>query len=104
MILLHGFGFLALVRAVTAQTTYTGCHNHSTVECVTLPGDVSLLTTCGYCYGLDGSETPLVTYSVGSLPTTFSTSIHPASVSATTTASTHQTSAVTGCHSHESAM
>ncbi|KIX01591.1 uncharacterized protein Z518_09317 [Rhinocladiella mackenziei CBS 650.93] len=76
---------LALIDAVTAQTTYTGCHNHSTVE---------------YCYGPDGQETPLVTYSLP-VSTTLSTATIPAQVSATAT-TTEEYPAVTGCHTHGS--
>nr|ALH21135.1 Zip family zinc transporter [Exophiala pisciphila] len=76
---------VALGSIVQAQTTYTGCHNHSTVE---------------YCYGPDGVETAVYTYS-SIAPTTLSTATLPASVSATATA-TGQTTAVTGCHSHNS--
>ncbi|KIW93657.1 uncharacterized protein Z519_06262 [Cladophialophora bantiana CBS 173.52] len=78
---------LTSISGAVAQTTYTGCHNHSTVE---------------YCYGPDGEETPLVTYSLASILTTFSTSTLPASVSASTTTSSGQTTAVTGCHTHAS--
>ncbi|KEF59556.1 uncharacterized protein A1O9_04401 [Exophiala aquamarina CBS 119918] len=74
---------VALGSIVQAQTTYTGCHNHSSVE---------------YCYGPDGEETALHTYS-SIAPTTLSTATLPASVSASATI-TGQTTAVTGCHSH----
>ncbi|OAG41168.1 hypothetical protein AYO21_04548 [Fonsecaea monophora] len=73
---------VAFKSAVYAQT-YTGCHNHSSVE---------------YCYGPDGEETALYTYS-SIAPTTLSTATLPASVSASAT-TTGQTTAVTGCHAH----
>jgi len=73
--------FLAF-SAVTAQTTYTGCHNHSSVE---------------WCYGGDGLETALITYSL----TTSTAASEPATASATAT-STGDSAAVTGCHSHGS--
>merc|ERR1712000_698375 len=74
------------VSAITAQITYTGCHNHSSVE---------------YCYGPDGEETPLATYALASTLTTFSTATLPASVTASATTTSGQTTAVTGCHTHE---
>ncbi|KIV89721.1 hypothetical protein PV10_07101 [Exophiala mesophila] len=76
---------LGLASAVKAQTTYTGCHNHSTVE---------------YCYGPDGEETALVTYSAVD-SSTLTTATLPVSVSASAT-TTGQTTAVTGCHTHGS--
>ncbi|KAK5467601.1 high-affinity Zn(2+) transporter zrt1 [Exophiala xenobiotica] len=89
------------VSAGLAQKTYTGCHNHSSVE---------------YCYGTDGEETPLAKYASSSTLTTFSTATLPASVTASDTTTTlpasvtasattssGQTTAVTGCHTHETA-
>src|SRR4051794_2916511 len=70
---------LTAIASVHAQT-YSGCHNHSSVE---------------YCYGSDGSETPVFTYSQTGTATL------PATVAASTT-STGQTAAVTGCHNHGS--
>ncbi|GES59498.1 ZIP Zinc transporter [Aspergillus terreus] len=64
---------LALLAASVARAqTYTGCHTHGNVE---------------YCYGADGSETPVSTYATAT------------SAPATTTAAA-QAAAVTGCHSH----
>ncbi|KAJ9636079.1 high-affinity Zn(2+) transporter zrt1 [Knufia peltigerae] len=82
------FLVLAGVSSAIGQVTYTGCHNHSTVE---------------YCYGPDGEETALATYTSVPTMTTFSTSTLPASVSASASATTSsgQTTAVTGCHTHE---
>ncbi|KAL1870703.1 high-affinity Zn(2+) transporter zrt1 [Diaporthe australafricana] len=70
------------------RTTYTGCHNH-TEETVAIE----------YCFGPDGAETARATHSVA-----VATSL-PESVSASaTTAGAAQTTAVTGCHSHETAV
>ncbi|KAL4895612.1 ZIP zinc transporter-domain-containing protein [Aspergillus ambiguus] len=64
---------LAFIAISGAQAqTYTGCHTHGDVE---------------YCYGADGTETPMSTYATAT------------SAPATTTSSA-QTSAVTGCHNH----
>lgn len=70
--------------AVSAQlATYTGCHNHSTVE---------------FCYGADGRESAVWTYAA--MTTTASI---PVSVSASAT-TTGQTTAVTGCHTHDTSV
>lgn len=68
------------------RTTYTGCHNHTEAS-----------ATVEYCYGPDGAETARATHAV-----TGSASL-PGSVSASATAEA-QTTAVTGCHSHETAV
>lgn len=68
------------------RTTYTGCHNHTEAS-----------ATVEYCYGPDGAETARATHAV-----TGSASL-PESVSASATAEA-QTTAVTGCHSHETAV
>lgn len=68
------------------RTTYTGCHNHTEAS-----------VTVEYCYGPDGAETARATHAV-----TGSASL-PESVSASATAEP-QTTAVTGCHSHETAV
>ncbi|KAK2604595.1 hypothetical protein N8I77_007508 [Diaporthe amygdali] len=68
------------------RTTYTGCHNHTENS-----------VAVEYCYGPDGAETARATHAV-----TVATSL-PESVSASATAEA-QTTAVTGCHSHETAV
>lgn len=68
------------------RTTYTGCHNHTEAS-----------ATIEYCYGPDGAETARATHAI-----TGSASL-PESVSASVTAEA-QTTAVTGCHSHETAV
>lgn len=68
------------------RTTYTGCHNHTEAS-----------ATIEYCYGPDGAETARATHAI-----TGSASL-PESVSASATAEA-QTTAVTGCHSHETAV
>lgn len=68
------------------RTTYTGCHNHTEAS-----------ATVEYCFGPDGAETARATHAV-----TGSASL-PGSVSASATAEA-QTTAVTGCHSHETAV
>lgn len=68
------------------RTTYTGCHNHT-----------EAFATVEYCFGPDGAETARATHAV-----TGSASL-PESVSASATAEA-QTTAVTGCHSHETAV
>lgn len=68
------------------RTTYTGCHNHTEAS-----------ATVEYCFGPDGAETARATHAV-----TGSASL-PESVSASATAEA-QTTAVTGCHSHETAV
>lgn len=68
------------LNLVAAQTTYTGCHNHSNVE---------------WCYGPDGAETPLATYALSSSTTA---NLPPSTPVSTT--GTAQTASVTGCHSH----
>jgi solute carrier family 39 (zinc transporter), member 1/2/3 len=74
---------------VTGQrTTYTGCHNHTEAT-----------VAVEYCYGPDGAETARATHA---LTVTASASL-PGSVSASATAEP-QTTAVTGCHSHETAV
>lgn len=81
--------FLAALLAdiAQAQITYTGCHNHTTSGVPT-----------EYCFGPDGTESAVATYS--------STASLPASNSAvvTTSAPTAQTTAITSCHSHETAI
>ncbi|KAJ9228764.1 hypothetical protein DTO169E5_9074 [Paecilomyces variotii] len=81
MALLSFLVVLVGLSLVATQTTYTGCHNHSNVE---------------WCYGPDGEETPLATYT---LPSSSSTVNLPVSVPASTT-TTAQTASVTGCHNH----
>ncbi|KAI3390491.1 hypothetical protein diail_9503, partial [Diaporthe ilicicola] len=76
----------SLVRG--QRTTYTGCHNHTEAS-----------VAIEYCYGPDGAETARATHAVAgatSLP-------ESVSVSASSTAQA-QTTAVTGCHSHETAV
>ena len=68
------------------RTTYTGCHNHTEAS-----------AAVEYCYGPDGAETARATHAV-----TGSAGL-PGSVSASATAEA-QTTAVTGCHSHETAV
>lgn len=68
------------------RTTYTGCHNHTEAS-----------ATIEYCYGPDGAETARATHAV-----TGSASL-PESVSASATVEP-QTTAVTGCHTHETAV
>jgi len=68
------------------RTTYTGCHNHTEAS-----------SAVEYCYGPDGAETARATHAL-----TGSASL-PESVSASATAEP-QTTAVTGCHSHETAV
>lgn len=68
------------------RTTYTGCHNHTEAS-----------AAVEYCYGPDGAETARATHAI-----TGSASL-PESVSASATAEA-QTTAVTGCHSHETAV
>ncbi|KXT06092.1 hypothetical protein AC578_1305 [Pseudocercospora eumusae] len=76
------------VGAANAQTTYTGCHNHSEQG-----------ASVEYCFGPDGSESALATYAVSGTATL------PVSASATVTATgAVQTTAVTDCHSHETAI
>jgi zinc transporter 1/2/3 len=79
--------FAACFTAALAQTTYTGCHNHTS-------GNEVLL----YCFGPNGQETARETYAVSAPLTT------PAPNAATTTAaqSAGQTTAVTACHGHGS--
>ena len=72
------------------RTTYTGCHNHTEDS-----------ATVEYCYGPDGAETARATHAPVT-GTTGSASL-PESVSASATAEA-QTTAVTGCHSHETAV
>lgn len=71
----------AAVTAVHAQTSYSGCHTHGSVE---------------YCFGADGEESPITTHA----PET-GTGTRPTSVAATTTG-TGESTAVTGCHNHGS--
>ncbi|EHY59676.1 hypothetical protein ABEF92_008234 [Exophiala dermatitidis] len=75
---------LTLVGVVSAQTSYSGCHNHGTVA---------------YCFGPDGEETAVATHAASE--TTSASSSVPASVTASATTSA-DTSAVTGCHNHGS--
>lgn len=84
---------ISLLWAISAplvsgqRTTYTGCHNHTEAS-----------ATIEYCFGPDGAETARATHVV-----TGSASL-PESVSASATAAEAQTTAVTGCHSHETAV
>lgn len=71
----------AAISAVHAQTSYSGCHTHSSVE---------------YCFGADGEETPITTHA----PET-GMGTRPTSIAATTTR-TGESTAVTGCHNHGS--
>ncbi|POS79551.1 ZIP Zinc transporter [Diaporthe helianthi] len=70
------------------RTTYTGCHNHTEASSVV-----------EFCFGPDGSETARATHAL----TEGSPTSLPVSVSASATAEP-QTTAVTGCHSHETAV
>ncbi|EME89571.1 uncharacterized protein MYCFIDRAFT_160766 [Pseudocercospora fijiensis CIRAD86] len=80
--------FTLIVGTANAQTTYTGCHNHSEQG-----------ASVEYCFGPDGSESARATYAVSGTATL------PVSASATVTATgTVQTTAVTDCHSHETAI
>lgn len=72
---------IGFVTYAVAQTTYTGCHMHESVS---------------YCFGTDGSETPMTTVMPSTTPA-------PTAVAASTTAGpTGQTTAVTACHEHGS--
>lgn len=81
----------AVLATIGAQTTFTGCHNHTVSSTAIL-----------YCYGPDGAESARETY----LPAT------PVSVAATASAAsitsranqTGQSTAITGCHSHDTAI
>lgn len=73
-----------LVRS--QRTTYTGCHNHTEAS-----------AAVEYCFGPDGAETARATHALTGSATL------PVSVSASATAEP-QTTAVTGCHSHETAV
>ena len=85
------YALVPFVVAAAAQTTYTGCHNHTATGAVV-----------EYCYGPDGIESPRGTYATlpptnGAATTTPAITTPPTSATASSAA---QTTAVTACHAH----
>lgn len=89
--MLYNTVLLATVAAGTAfaQTTYTGCHNHTTSG-----------VNVEYCFGPDGNESARATYS----PEVTSGSTPATNEATATVTATYQTESITACHSHETAV